>query len=393
MIAPEPATQIAPRDVKFITVATGDFLPAVRVLAESLCLHEPAARLSCYLVGASLAEDEAAALPFDIRNVDALPIPDARRFFFQYTAKELCCALKPHVLADALRRDPAAVFLDADMLVCAPFGELFRDHLAGHAVLVTPHLLDPGPAPNLQTILRAGIYNAGVVAVRGGDEGGRFLDWWRQRVACDCIRDPHGGLSGDQRWLDLAVGLFEFVRPLRDPGVNVGYWNLHERVLGQSQGRVLVNGAVPLRLFHFSHVSAAGFAPFAAANMGPGEQAVALGLARRYFDELAQAAASCPRRSDYAWNVFADGSPVLPAHREAVRRGLAAVADPFAARAQVEAATPTDPVAAFGHRPGFWVESGPELLAGARAQLSRLRTHAVLGPVIALWKRWVNPDI
>lgn len=403
MNVPESAASQVGRKLQFVTVATPDFLPVVCVLAESLRAHEPGASLACYLLGAAPTPEHAALLPFEVRRADTLPIPGARRFFFQYTAKELCCALKPHILADALRRNAgaAAAFLDADILVCAPFVDLFLSHLDAHAVLVTPHLLSPGPAPHVLTIMRAGIYNAGVVAVRGGAEGERFLNWWQERVQRDCIRDPCGGVSGDQRWLDMAVGLFDFVRPLRDPGVNVGFWNLHERALQEGDGSIVVNGSHVLRLLHFSHVTMSGFAPFAAANMGPGEQPVALEIARRYHGRIAEWAARCPRAiPDDVHTRFADGTPISPAQREAVRCNWVAVADPFEDRAGVEAAAPKDPVVIFGRRAGFWAESGPELvaranaeLARANAELDRLRSHIVVGRIIALWRRLVNPRL
>lgn len=383
------------RNLQFVTVATPDFLPVVCVLAESLRAHEPGAPLACYLVGAALTPEQAVLLPFEVRGTDTLPIPDARRFFFQYTAKELCCALKPHILADALRRDPgcAAAFLDADILVCAPFIDLFRSHLDAHAVLLTPHLLSPGPAPHVLTIMRAGIYNAGVLAVRGGTEGECFLNWWQERVQRDCIRDPFAGLSSDQRWLDLAVGLFRFMGPLRDEGVNVGYWNLHERRLDRTETGMTVNGGQPLRLYHFSGLTPRELTRFAPAEVDRSAWTVATELAGRYRDRVAAWVPHCPGPAMDKRECFSDGVPISPAQREAVRCGRVACDDPFANRAPVEAATPPDDISAFGHRPGFWVEHGPTLLAGSRAELERLRRHVVIGRVLALWHRWINPDL
>ncbi len=381
--------------VACITIATRDFLPAVCVLAESLREHEPGATLVCYLVGRELAAPEAATLPFDVRPTDTLPIPDVRRFFFQYTTKELCCALKPHILADALRRDAAGAvaFLDADILVHAPFLDGFRAHLDAHAVLVTPHFLLPAAAPHVLTILRAGIYNAGVVAVRGGSPGTHFLDWWQERVQRDCIRDPFAGLSSDQRWLDLAVGLFDFVAPLRDEGVNVGYWNLHERRLIRNDTGITVNGVQPLRLYHFSGLTPRELSRFAPAEVDRSAWTVATELAGQYRDRIAAWVSRCPGPAPDDRECFSDGVPITPAQREAVRCGRVTCDDPFANRDLVEAATPADDVSAFGHRPGFWVEQGPTLLAASRAELERLRRHVVIGRVLALWRRWINPDL
>ncbi len=388
--------------LKYISIATLDFLPSVCALATSLNKHEPGAELVCYLVGGEINARQAAALPFRVRRADTLPVPDRQNFFFQYSAKELCCALKPYALADALREDDscAVAYLDADIRIFAPFSALFRTHLDVHAVLVTPHLLSPASAPHILAIMRAGIYNAGVVAVRRDAEGNRFVDWWQGRVARECIRDPFGGVSGDQRWLDLAAGLFPALGVLRDPGINVGFWNLHERQLSRVNGGLRINQQCELRAFHFSQVTAAGFAPFATANMGTGDWAIAWELVQAYHQELVEWVRVCPVAGVYPWNYFADGTPIGPEQREVVRRRLLQVDDPFQERARIAAATPTDPVAAFGHRPSFWVDSGPGLLATANANLAvananvaRLRRHIVIGRVIRLWQRWVNPDI
>jgi hypothetical protein len=377
----------------FVTVATPDFLPAVCVLAESLREHEPDARLACYLVGDPAAVADCAGLPFETRRVDTLPIPAARRFFFQYDLKELCCALKPHLLADSLWRAQAdaAVFLDADVLVCAPFAEMFRRHFEAHAVLLTPHLLEPIPAPHLPVILRAGVYNAGIVGVRAGADAARFLDWWQQRVARDCLRDPFGGLCSDQRWLDLAVGLFDFVRPLREAGVNVGYWNLHERDLTRAGAAIAVNGTQPLRLYHFSGITPGDLSRFIPPELDQRDWTVARELAESYRARLERAARDLTAAgADRPWERFSDGVPVTKACREAVRRSLVVCDDPFAERARVEAAA-----AMVGEWPRVtdWVERGPDALAAARAELQRLRAHPVIGTVLRFWRRWVNPTL
>lgn len=55
----------------------------------------------------------------------------------------------------------------------------------------------------------------------------------------------------EQRWLDLAAAYVERVAVVRDPGVNVGHWNLPERVITLDGEQILVDGE-PCRLFRFS---------------------------------------------------------------------------------------------------------------------------------------------
>jgi hypothetical protein len=54
----------------------------------------------------------------------------------------------------------------------------------------------------------------------------------------------------EQRWLDFAPSLCR-THVLRDRGVNVAYFNLHERPLSVVDGRIHA-GDAPLRAFHFS---------------------------------------------------------------------------------------------------------------------------------------------
>ena len=98
------------------------------------------------------------------------------------------------------------------------------------------------------SILAAGIYNLGFIAVGGSPTG--FLEYWKQRLRFECIVAPERMRFVDQRWLDFAPGMFE-VAVLRDPAYNVAYWNLDHRRLRWSGSRYEVDGE-PLRFFHFS---------------------------------------------------------------------------------------------------------------------------------------------
>ncbi|MEJ7585831.1 MAG: hypothetical protein WKF43_17495 [Acidimicrobiales bacterium] len=97
-------------------------------------------------------------------------------------------------------------------------------------VVLSPHNLQPleadGRLPDRFTMLKAGMYNGGLVAV--GRSGAPFLDWWGAQLRRDGIHELHEGMHGDQRWLDFVPTAFDH-HILRDPTFNVAYWNLHER--------------------------------------------------------------------------------------------------------------------------------------------------------------------
>jgi hypothetical protein len=77
-----------------------------------------------------------------------------------------------------------------------------------------------------------------VVAVGDGPEARGFLAWWRARLARHCELEVARGLHHDQGWVDLAPGFVQDCHLLRDPGVNVGHWNLDERALEETGGNV-----------------------------------------------------------------------------------------------------------------------------------------------------------
>src|SRR5690606_19735004 len=58
------------------------------------------------------------------------------------------------------------------------------------------------------------------------------------------------GLFVDQRWVDLAAAYFG-PHVLRDPGLNVAYWNHDERPVTAGPGGPTAGGA-PLRFVHYS---------------------------------------------------------------------------------------------------------------------------------------------
>ena len=95
-------------------------------------------------------------------------------------------------------------------------------------------------SPPSRRFLQAGSNNLGFVALRTCDTSLRMLRWWQARLYDQCVVRIEDGLFVDQKWMDLAPGLFGGehndggVTVHVDPGYNVAYWNLHGRSLTQS---------------------------------------------------------------------------------------------------------------------------------------------------------------
>jgi hypothetical protein len=112
-----------------------------------------------------------------------------------------------------------------------------------------------GKSPSEQDMLYNGTYNLGFIGIRRCDETGRILDWWEQRCIELGFSEGRTGLFVDQKWMNLAPGMFPGVAILRHAGCNMAYWNLHERWLStESDGRYIVNGEAALCFFHFSGI-------------------------------------------------------------------------------------------------------------------------------------------
>ncbi len=240
------------------TVVARNYLPQARVLARSFLDHHPDGRVVVLVLdapGDGLRWDE----PFEVLVPTDLFPPaehrELRRMMAIYQVMELATALKPFLLRHLVteRGEPAATYLDPDVVVHAPLDDIAAA-AADHGLVLTPHRLTPVPddrcQPDEQVYAQCGAYNLGFVAVSAAATP--FLDWWARRCARDCISDLPEGLFVDQRWAELGAAYFPpFV--VRDPGCNVAYWNLDERPLtwDDATGRYRA-GEAPLRFVHLS---------------------------------------------------------------------------------------------------------------------------------------------
>jgi hypothetical protein len=182
-------------------------------------------------------------------------------------------------------------------------------------------------------VLRAGVFNGGFMAFSQHDEARRFLAWWREKTFQECVRDVRNGVHFEQRWLDFVPSLTTDHRILRDPGLNVGHWNLPDRDIRAHNGRVTAKG-VPCRVFRFSGYepdrprSVSKYNPrYTVASTGDAAQVFA-----RYRALLMDAHYEETRRLPYAYEHF-DNGVVIPERARRIYRRLGERArrfgDPF----------------------------------------------------------------
>jgi glycosyltransferase involved in cell wall biosynthesis len=236
------------------TIIARNYLAHARVLAHSFREHHPQGRFTVLVID---GEQPFAKEPNDEFDVMVpweigLDETELHRMAAIYDVMELATAAKPFLLKALLARDNGAVtYFDPDIEIFRPLDDI--DRLARErSIVLTPHTLDPLPhnddEPGEVTLLRAGMFNLGFIAV--GETAGPFLDWWAERLARSGHVDPKRALFVDQRWVDFVPSLFDHT-VLRDPGCNVAHWNLETRRFELVDGEYRVDDQ-PLRFFHFS---------------------------------------------------------------------------------------------------------------------------------------------
>lgn len=295
--------------------------------------HLPGCRRFVFLADRPPQDFDWSAEPFEVVLSSALPVPGSAWFHFRYSVLELNTAVKPHALEWLLRTGDfdEVLYFDPDILLLAPV-----DPPPGEITL-TPHLLEPLPAdgrlPDELTILRAGAYNLGFIAVRRTGDGLAFARWWSEHVRRHCYIDFENGLFTDQRWIDLAPSLFPAVTVVRDPGWNVAYWNVTQRVLEKREDGYYAGGE-PLRFFHFS-----GFDPHQPRRLSkfqtrlrPEDLGPLADLLDSYASRLLASGYDEFRNAPYGYSRFANGTAIPDICRrfsEAVPGIEAQIADPF----------------------------------------------------------------
>lgn len=238
-----------------ITIIARNYLAQAIILEESFLRHNPMSQFHTLIVDGNETDRTTSGLKGKVLLPTDLSIDSEvrGRMATIYDVMEFSTALKPKALEFMLNTySGATLYIDPDIQVFENLDSIFSE-LRHAPIVLTPHALTPiprdGEETSEQTIRQAGIFNLGFIGVN--NNAGSFLTWWHERLITDGISDIANALFTDQRWIDFVPSLFDF-KTLTDPGLNVAYWNLHERTLTfNNDGKILVNGST-LKFFHFS---------------------------------------------------------------------------------------------------------------------------------------------
>jgi hypothetical protein len=189
------------------------------------------------------------------KSVDILDYEILNEMSKIYTELEFAYALTPFVIQRLLAKSyDQVLFLKLETLVLGELDPLFIE-LNLRSVIVTPHLLFPDiSVANINQevdVLQAGVFNSGIVGFRNTTEALMYLNWWGQKTKSQCFRDISIGLHFEQRWLDFITSFIIDLGIVRNAGVNVAHWNLHERKLKMVNG-LLYAGEDKCLVFRFS---------------------------------------------------------------------------------------------------------------------------------------------
>lgn len=319
-----------------LTICAINYLPKALVLYESYHLHHPDHAFYIVLVDRKDESLTIARPDLTVIWVEDLGVANFQQHAFAFDIIELSTNVKPASLKYLLTRHETALYIDPDIKVYAPLEPVFAA-LQTASVVVTPHTNMPivdGHKPDDVDLLRFGAFNLGFVGVSRCQEGLAFLDWWSERCLAFGFYEPQIGLAVDQKWVDLAPAFFPALKILHNPGLNVAFWNLHERKLAQRDGTWEVNGEVPLRFIHFSSFDAKrpDVIAYKQNRFPPGSRPDFQILATEYANELKEEGSEEYVGRRYGFDYFDDGTYITPALRRfyaGLKEQFSDVSNPF----------------------------------------------------------------
>ncbi len=246
------------------TIVSPNYLAFARTLAASYIAQHPGRQFFVLIVANLKDAAQFSSHSFTPVLLCQLGLSDMRGEAMKYDILELNTNVKPTFMKYLIETHSleTLVYLDPDIFCYAPLSPVFDELANGATAVLTPHITFPimdDLNPSEQDLLFNGTYNLGFIAIRNCAESARLLDWWEARCLGLGFSEGRTGLFVDQKWMNLAPGLFHGVAILRHAGCNMAYWNLHERTLNLTSSGYVVNSlaspCVPLCFFHFSGIA------------------------------------------------------------------------------------------------------------------------------------------
>ncbi|EGM78169.1 Glycosyl transferase family 8 [Rheinheimera sp. A13L] len=301
-----------------LTICSINYLPKALVLADSYIVNNPADDFYLLLTDRKI---NSISVPENVNLlwVEDLGIKNWERYAFSYDVIEFNTNVKPYTLLKLLEKYENVMYLDPDIQVFSSLNSVWEE-LTEQAILVTPHYFEPildGHKPDDLELLKFGTFNLGFVAVSNKPDAVAFLHWWSDRCLEFGYYEPQSGLGVDQKWVTIAPSFFKSMKVSFDAGLNLAFWNLHERSISTVNDKLVVNNDVDLKFIHFS-----SFDEKNPGNIAKKQDRFAMDsrpdfvvLAKDYAAKLKSKSESYSFQDFYSFDYFEDGAYITPALR------------------------------------------------------------------------------
>jgi hypothetical protein len=190
--------------------------------------------------------------PYPIIDISEIEIPAFAQMAERYTIDELTADCKPFFVKHFIKTFTKVLYLDCTSFLFNSIDFIFQT-LDNQDITIVPQLLNVGIHPDEKLILNTGIYHSGVIAFKQSNETRRFLDWWSNNTQNKGFRDLCKGLNADQLWLEHVPAMFDNVHIEKHQGLNIGYWNLPERVIETTNNQYFIKNQ-PLISVNFTKI-------------------------------------------------------------------------------------------------------------------------------------------
>lgn len=240
-----------------LTIVSNNYLAHAATIMRSLSVTNPDYRRFLILSDEPNGSEKRFGDLFEVVPSSSVGMSHYMDHSIRYDVMEFNTAVKPSAIRwifDNFDVDHV-IYIDPDTYAYRKFSELDAILSGGCSMVLTPHItapLEDGFLPDDHSMLQAGVFNLGFIAVSRTREALDYLDWWARMLATKCYSDIRNALFTDQKWCDLAPCFIDDLAILKNPAYNVAYWNLSQRALSHDDtGNALINGQ-PLAFFHFS---------------------------------------------------------------------------------------------------------------------------------------------
>ena len=308
-----------PRRETALTICSLNYLSKAMVLIDSYLDHHPEQTFHLVIVDKKTNISFIDSDRVNILWVEELGIPNFLAYAFMYDVIELNTNVKPFVLAKLLRKYDSVLYLDPDIKIYESLSDIFLT-LHTSSFVLTPHYITPindGHSPGDIELLKFGAFNLGFIGVSKCDETDLFLNWWSDRCLSDGFYEPQLGLAVDQKWVGLAPSFFRDFKVLDDKGLNLAFWNLHEREITKDKKGWVVNGETRLKFIHFSSFDSNNPSAIAMKQnrFPPGSRPDFIELAEGYAKDLLIKSSGFNSTEKYAFDYFDNGMVINSALR------------------------------------------------------------------------------